>query len=89
MKTKTSKKSAQAVQDAKSVRNGGRTHEGSVLRRGDVLYDRYSGKRVEFLGMTQDGRVKIKGGSAGTRTIARSTFGARLTRNSSYRSYRW
>jgi hypothetical protein len=88
MKTST-KKSAQSIQDAKTVRNGGRTHEGRRLKRGDILYDRYSGTRNEFLGMTADGRVKVKGGQNGTRTIARSTFGANMTFSPSYRSYSW
>lgn len=65
-------------QDARTVRNGGRTHEGRPLRKGDVLYDRRSGVSYEFVGMTQDGRVKVKHDGQ-TKTIARSSFGANLT----------
>ena len=81
MNTKT--KSAAAARrdlDAKSVRAGGRMHQGAPLRRGDVLYWRGSSNSVTFHGFTRDGRVQIKPASGKVRTVARSTFGANLSR---------
>lgn len=80
----TKTKSAAATRrelDAKSVRAGGRMHQGSPLRRGDVLYWRDSQNRVTFHGFTSTtNRVQIKGSDGKVRTVARSTFGANLTR---------